>query len=116
MEEIILISVSESKLKRIVEDAVRLALSDNAAKSSTSVPGKRAMTFEEGCEYAGISKSHGYKLTSQGRIPHSKRGKRIYFEKSELDEWLLSNKVKDVATLVQETDVYLQKKGGRYGK
>jgi len=33
-----------------------------------------------------------YKLTCAGKIPHSKpRGKLIYFEKKQLNSWLLGN-------------------------
>ena len=54
---------------------------------------KRALTFEEGCTYCGISKSSMYKHTSNNNIPHYKpEGKLIYFKREELDEWMLRNK------------------------
>ena len=44
--------------------------------------------------YLGITESHMYKLTSGGKIPHYKpTGKLIYFSRSELDDWLLHNRV-----------------------
>lgn len=53
---------------------------------------KTTLTFGEACTYLGYSKSHLYKLTSAGIIPFSKpTGKKIYFDKNKLDEWLLSN-------------------------
>lgn len=55
---------------------------------------KTAFTVAEACEYMGITESHLYKLTSSGRIPHYKpTGKLIYFDRSELDDWLLQNKM-----------------------
>ena len=43
--------------------------------------------------YTGLSKSTIYKLTSTGKIPHnSPTGKIIFFDKDEVDSWLLSNK------------------------
>lgn len=54
----------------------------------------KPLTLGEAAAYLGISKSYLYKLTSQARIPHYKpEGKKVYFEKSELDEWLLRNPV-----------------------
>ena len=39
---------------------------------------KKVLTLEEACDYAGISRSYLYKLTSTGAIPHSKpNGKLI---------------------------------------
>lgn len=54
---------------------------------------KSVLTFNELASYTGISKSYLYKLTSQGAIPHSKPlGKLIFFNKSEIDTWLLKNR------------------------
>ena len=53
---------------------------------------KEVLTLEEACDYTGISQSYMYKLTSAGKIPYSKPlGKLIYFEKKQLNSWLLSN-------------------------
>lgn len=54
---------------------------------------KEVLTFDEACEYSGISRSYLYKLTSSGMIPHSKpNGKMIFFERGALVSWLLQNK------------------------
>lgn len=54
---------------------------------------KTVLNFDEVAEYTGLSKSHLYKLTSTGGIPcYKPEGKRIYFNKSEIDSWLLRNK------------------------
>lgn len=56
---------------------------------------KEVLTFEEACEYTGISRSYLYKLTASNNIPHSKpNGKMIFFEKKKLNEWLLQNSIK----------------------
>jgi excisionase family DNA binding protein len=45
-------------------------------------------------EYLGISRSHLYQLTSKNLIGHFKpAGKKIYFDKSDLDEYLRRNRV-----------------------
>ena len=54
---------------------------------------KTVLSFEETAVYTGLSKSHLYKLTSTGGIPcYKPTGKKLYFNKEELDEWLLRNK------------------------
>ena len=48
-----------------------------------------------GAEYLGISKSHLYQLTSKNLIAHYKpAGKKIYFDKADLDEYLRRNRVR----------------------
>jgi excisionase family DNA binding protein len=53
------------------------------------------MNLETAAVYLSVSKSHLYKLTSTGQIAHFKpQGKLIYFLKSELDTWVMRNRVK----------------------
>ncbi|MCV2886530.1 helix-turn-helix domain-containing protein [Aestuariibacter sp. AA17] len=55
---------------------------------------KKALTFDECVEYTGLSKDYLYKLTHARQIPHCKpNGKKIYFPREEIDNWLLSNRV-----------------------
>tara|TARA_R110000822_G_C14944437_1_gene454120 strand:+ start:195 stop:482 length:288 start_codon:yes stop_codon:yes gene_type:complete len=64
---------------------------------------KEVLTFEEACDYTGISRSYLYKLTSSGNIPHSKpNGKMIFFEKKKLNDWLLQNSRKSKTDLENE--------------
>ncbi|MDF0707764.1 helix-turn-helix domain-containing protein [Flagellimonas okinawensis] len=56
------------------------------------IANKEVLTFEETCDYTGISRSYLYKLTASGNIPHSKpNGKMIFFERKKLNDWLLQN-------------------------
>ncbi|MCH8902875.1 MAG: helix-turn-helix domain-containing protein [Bacteroidetes bacterium] len=55
---------------------------------------KKVLSFQEAAIYTGYSSSHLYKLTSWGKIPHYKpAGKFLYFNREELDKWLLRNRV-----------------------
>lgn len=65
---------------------------------------KDILTFEEACEYMGVSRSFLYKLTSRRQIPHSKpNGKMIFFEKKKINLWLLQNTRKSKADLENKT-------------
>ncbi len=56
------------------------------------IANKKVLTFEETCDYTGISRSYLYKLTAAGNIPHSKpNGKLIFFERKKIASWLLQN-------------------------
>ena len=55
---------------------------------------KSVLNFDEVAVYTGLSKSTLYKLTSSKKIPHYKpSGKLLYFDRKELDSWLLQNRV-----------------------
>lgn len=56
---------------------------------------KEILSLNEAVEYLNVSKSLLYKLTSDRKISFSKpNGGKIYFKKSELDAWMLSNECK----------------------
>jgi len=49
---------------------------------------ERPITLDECAEFLGMSKWTIYRKTSDKRMPHHKEGKRLYFYKSELNEWI----------------------------
>lgn len=54
---------------------------------------KEVLTFNDVCKYLDISASHLYKLTSQKQIPHfCPQGKKLYFNRTEVDQWLMRNR------------------------
>ena len=54
---------------------------------------KTVLNFDEVAAYTGLSKSYLYKLTSTGGIPcYKPNGKQIYFNKTEIDRWLMQNR------------------------
>jgi excisionase family DNA binding protein len=54
---------------------------------------KEALTLEEASEYTGLSSGTIYTLTHEKKIPFYKPlGKKIYFKRTELDEFMFRNK------------------------
>ena len=49
--------------------------------------------MNQAAEFIRLSKSYLYKLTSARKIPHFKKGKKIYFKQEELEDWMLSDPV-----------------------
>lgn len=98
------LSVVESALKKIGpadELHQRLVTLENSIYST-----KKVLTFEEACLYMGVSESLLYKLTSAKEVPHYKpRGKMLYFNKEELDRWLLQNKMPDADAYQESNNV-----------
>ena len=55
---------------------------------------KEFLTTKETAAYLGMALSYLYKLTSKKSIPfYTPTGKKIYFKKSELDEWMNRGRV-----------------------
>jgi len=73
---------------------------------------KNVLSFNEASHYLELSQSHLYKLTSTGNIPHYKpNGKKIYFNREELDQWLLRNRNTTQEEIDKQAADYLIKKG-----
>ena len=59
------------------------------------------VSFERACEITGKAKNTMYRYTSQGLIPHYKRGKTVYFIEDELLEWVRNSRIE---TLLERQD------------
>lgn len=71
---------------------------------------KKVLNFNEATEYLSVSKSHLYKMTSTMQIPHYKpNGKRIYFKREELENWLLRNRITTKDEIEIEASNYIMK-------
>ena len=73
---------------------------------------KDVLNLKEAAKYLNVSCSHLYKLTYSKEIPHYKpRGKQVFFERKELDQWLLQNRQKTKAEIEQAAIDYVVAKG-----
>lgn len=74
----------------------------------------KPLTLREAAEFTGLSKSTIYKLTCKNQIPYYRpTGGRAYFDRRELREWLLRNRIKTAEEVDAEaTDRVV---GGRHG-
>ena len=69
---------------------------------------KEVLNFNDACKYLDISASHLYKLTSQKLVPHfCPQGKKLYFNRAELDEWLQRNRQSSTDEIEQEAANYV---------
>ena len=79
----------------------------------SSIWNKEVLTFLEAKWYTGLSASCLYKKTSAGQIPHYKpTGKQIFFNRRQLETWLMQNRVSTSDELSQEANNYCLKNGG----
>ena len=66
---------------------------------------KTVLNFNEACSYLDVSQSHLYKLTSTRQIPHfCPQGKKLYFNRTELDFWLQRNRQSTNEEIEQEVN------------
>ncbi|WP_368211523.1 helix-turn-helix domain-containing protein [Aeromonas sp. s10] len=63
---------------------------------------KEVLSAEECAELLGVSVGYVYRQTSEKRLPFYKpNGKKIYFKRDELLDWLLSHRISPDAELTE---------------
>jgi len=99
------------EIKKMDNIILRLERIEKMLKTQQTMQ-KQVLNFNETCTYLELSHSHLYKLTSTSAIPHYKpNGKKIYFQKQELDGWLLRNRTDSKDEIEQKAADYLIRKG-----
>jgi excisionase family DNA binding protein len=71
---------------------------------------KEILNVEDLINYTGYKRSYIYKLVHNNILPYSKpNGKTLFFEKSEIDTWLLQNKSRSISQIEQQANDYVNK-------
>ena len=69
---------------------------------------KEILNVEDLINYTGYKRSYIYKLVHNNIIPFSKpNGKTLFFEKSEIDKWLLQNKSESISQIETKAHDYI---------
>ena len=77
-------------------------------ETTTQTTTKPHLNFSEACDYLGFSQSYLYKLTMRREVPFYKpSGKKLFFLKQELDDWITSNPVVTAEQIEQRANDYV---------
>ena len=78
---------------------------------SQSINQKKILTLKEACIFLDLSKHYLYKLTSSGRISFFiPNGKKIFFLREDLEQYLLKTRVKSYDEHDADADTFLNNK------
>lgn len=79
----------------------------NRIERNTTLSTKRVLTLSDVALLTGLSRSYLYKLTCKHILPHYKpTGKGLYFERDEVEKWLLQNRVSSEAELQAKAETF----------
>ena len=79
----------------------------NRIERLTLISAKAVLDIDEASVFTGFSKGHLYRLTSERQIPHYKKNRKLYFKKSELEAWLLEDKVMTAEDIESQAATYV---------
>ncbi len=95
------VSVLSTKL-----DNIERLLSNRTNQPETD----QLLTIQEAGELIKLSVPTLYGYVSRNAIPFSKKGKRLYFSRLELMDWVKTGRKKTIAEIQSEANTYLKKK------
>ena len=103
------------RLDKIETLLKQLVKTENIAPPVLAV--NEILNTNQAADYLSITKSTLYKHTAEREIPHYKNGKKLYFKRVELEEWLTRHRITTKGEIEQMANEYIlrsQKKGKKY--
>jgi hypothetical protein len=70
------------------------------------------LTIQQTGEFIKLTPATIYGLVSKNSIPYSKKGKRLYFSKQELINWIKEGRQKTITEISNEANTFVKIKGG----
>jgi excisionase family DNA binding protein len=88
-----IIVTTKDELQEIIHESIKSAISEQNSQQQSEEP-DRILSLKETATFLNLAQQTVYGFTSKQQIPFIKKGKKLYFRKSELEKWLLEGNVK----------------------
>lgn len=88
----IILRYQEQQLQTLIIDSVNSCLKHHKEAIQETTIRDEILNVTQAANFLSLAKPTIYALTSKRILPHMKRGKKLYFNKSELDVWIKSGK------------------------
>jgi hypothetical protein len=111
MAEFVITNVSRQELQKLIDESVAKSLQQYFKNEKSSideyfdVPGTAV--------FLGIAISTLHNYCSNRLIPHIKRGGKLYFRKSDLEQWLMEGYRQSTYEIVDKVNLNLSKRRKR---
>lgn len=114
----VIIQLTVPELQGLFRKEIEDYFSKDANRSTSENKEDQWFNLDEYCEYNPNKpkRSTVYGQVAEQKIPHHKRGKRIYFLKSEIDDWLKAGRKKTTEEIKAEAAQYVKGKGVKNGR
>lgn len=102
--------VIEARLNNI--ETLLLDLKHTPKEQGEGSEPEQLLTVQQAAEFLNLSVPTLYGYSQRAEIPVCKRGKRLYFSKQSLFEWIKDGKKKTLAETASEAEQYCKTKKG----
>jgi excisionase family DNA binding protein len=108
MENLVFTQLSTFELRQIIREELENIISRNQV-AETKRNSDEISGIDLAIEITGLAKPTIYGLCSERKIPHLKQGKKLYFSRQELTEWLKQGKRKTESEIAIEAENFSRK-------
>ena len=106
MQAVTITQITPSELESLIEGSLKRLLTTQVSENQQDTQ-PRLLNISQVAEYLTLSVPTIYGLVSKSQIPYMKRGKRLYFSRDEVSEWVKRGKRKTIEEINSEVDSYL---------
>ncbi len=109
----IIVQFTESEFKEILKTSISEGIKESGLKANNEISNK-ILSISEAASFLNLAIQTLYSFTSNRTIPFFKKGKKLYFRKSELEAWLTDGKKSSIKEILKDNSSKI--KGGKHGK
>jgi len=110
MDNVVFTQLSISEIRQLFRQELETYFASQKADSSQSQEGEQLLTIKQAGELLSLSVPTIYGLVSKAEIPVSKRGKRLYFSKQELTDWIKAGRKKTNSEIEETAQKFVNHK------
>jgi len=108
-KDMIILQLNSEQLGSLIQNSVREVLRTTKQPEASTQNPENPLSIREAAEFLNLSVPTLYSKVSRGELPVMKRGKRLYFSKLELMDYLKAGRKKSNAEIEAEAVQYLIK-------
>lgn len=82
-------------------------------ETAANIAAKNVLNLDEVAYLTGFKKATLYDMTHRNMIPHSKKGGRLFFDKEDIERWLMHDRVSTHEELQSKASTYIATKNIR---
>jgi excisionase family DNA binding protein len=109
MQAVTITQITPPELETLIESSIKKVLSMQVHEQQEN---EQLLTIQQAGEVLNLSVPTLYGYVQRAEIPVCKRGKRLYFSRQELLQWVKAGRKKTLTETANEAEAYLKKKGG----
>jgi excisionase family DNA binding protein len=108
MENLVFTQLSVQEVRNMLREEVKKALNESPQLQGNQLP--EYLTIQELSEMINLAVPSIYGMVHRKQIPYVKRGKKLIFEKSQIEEWLKNGRHKTKQEIDIEAAEHVQRR------